>query len=460
MLRRTAPFLLAGLLGACTNNPPPAQPDAGTVKVIGRSCNTDDECGGLKCDLIRRQCICQSDDDCAEIHSEGDLPYCNNFTGLCVATVAGCKADNECPSSSYCDEQVRACKVRKGFCETCNSNRECGGDADDCLPDTALKGSYCGTFCVEDAECPAGSACTSFSGKKQCWPKAGKNCKIFMGCTPDSKQSCTTTADCATAADQVCDPGSGICVARIQICPFGQICDARSRVCVDACTSDADCLAIDPKLRCVNRACEPIGECAATKEDPTGDKTCPTNKVCSFNPGVTYGTCVPFCASDQECAPGAICIPTADSRRKCQIGCRVPADCPLDKTCVKSGSATGTCQGSPGATCQADVVCPDCASCDLKAFGCTTKSMKNDGFCRTCGSDSECGAGHCLTLKGGITRCGQPCPATGCPRGFVCTEICVNGSYTGSKCSGSTFAECIPADQSCSTSDGLDKCKP
>jgi hypothetical protein len=415
--------------------------------------------GNLRCDPVRRQCICTSDQDCADLDPTGELVYCNNFTGLCVSDVAGCTANNECPAASYCDQDTRSCKVRKGFCEPCSTDLECGSDADDCLYDSSLKQSFCGQHCTANADCPANAECADFSGKKQCWPKAGKNCKVFMGCTPDSKASCEKTSDCAAVPDQVCDPGSGLCVARNQSCPFGQICDSKSRICVDACSSDADCIAIASNLRCVNRACEPIGECAASAADPSGDKDCPANKVCSFNAGMTFGQCVPFCSSDSECAQGTICIPTSEGRRKCQPGCRVHADCPLDKACIKpTGAAIGTCQGTPGATCQTDEVCPPCGTCDLATHACTIRSKISDGYCRSCGADADCGDGHCLTL-GGLQRCGQPCPATGCPRGFVCNEICVNGNYVGFTCTGQTFAECIPVDQSCTKADDAsEKC--
>ncbi|MBI5548370.1 MAG: hypothetical protein HY901_31190 [Deltaproteobacteria bacterium] len=470
MLRRTALIAplataLLALTAACDETNSPTRSDAGGLKEPGRSCNVDDECGGLRCDQVRKQCVCSSDEECAELHPAGDFIFCNNFTGRCVEQVAGCKAVYECRAGAYCDEQVRACRTRKGFCESCSGDRECGGDADDCLLDDHLQALFCGKFCTTDSDCAEGAACTDVAGKKQCWPKAGKNCKIFMGCIPDSKKSCHSTADCADVPDQVCDPGSGVCVGRLQICPFGQICDSRSKVCVDACGSDADCVAINSNWRCVNRACEPIGECAATPAtstkpaDPSGDQGCSTDKVCSFNPGMTVGICVPFCRLDEECAQGSVCLPTSDGRRKCQPGCRVPADCPLDRTCVGASLATvGTCQGSTGTTCQADTVCPVCATCDLTTNACTRRSMRTEGFCRTCAADGDCGTGHCLQFKNGVRRCGVPCPPTGCPNGFTCNEICVGGVYEGYQCTGSTFAECIPVDQSCTNLAGSEKC--
>ena len=457
----TAPFtaallaaaLLAAALSSCTATPrTPALDDAGTSQpLVGRSCNVDTECGELRCDAIRHQCICLADADCAR---SADGAFCNNFTGLCVATINGCKTDGECSASSYCEQQTRSCKVRKGFCDVCTDDRECGGAADDCLSDKSLNVKFCGSLCTSDGDCPTGATCQDFAGKKQCWPKAGKNCKTFTGCIPDSRKTCQANADCADVPDQVCDPGSGVCTARLQLCPFGQVCDSRSRVCVDACNTDADCTAIDSRLRCVNRGCEPVGECTASAKDPSGDQSCPANKVCSIAPGQQGGNCVPFCSSNNDCPQGSICQRTADNRSKCLPGCVANADCPLDKRCVKGGTATvGTCQGTPGQTCQTDSVCPTCNFCDIFSNQCQTARTGN--YCKPCSGDSECGSGLCLALKDG-KRCGQPCPASGCPRGFVCGEICL-GTYQGYLCQGTRVAQCIPADQSCSVA-GINKC--
>jgi hypothetical protein len=518
---------LVGLaLAGCSENKNSNQP-IDKQSLVGRSCNVDDECGELRCDAVRRHCICRSDDDCqpgftcdatgcscklggsgcganedccsqlcedgscASCPMEGEscdgaccpglvcenstcvVPVCNNFTGLCVANVAGCKSDLECPAGEWCDKTVRACKPRKGFCEPCASDHECGGDSDLCVEDTALRQKFCAVACDpanEDSDCERmvgnGASCQNFGGRWQCWPKEGKNCKLFRGCIPDSRKTCETSAQCDDVPDQICDPGSGLCVARVQMCPFGQVCDGRSRVCVDACISDADCIAIDARLRCVNRGCEPLGECAASAEDPTGDSMCPPNKVCSFDPGLKSGVCVPFCTSNNDCQLGSVCQRTADGRSKCVSGCIANGDCPPDKKCVKqAGQVVGVCEGVAGVTCQSDSACPVCSSCDLPTLQC--KNAGPLGFCKPCGSDSDCNQGHCLTLQNPLTgqlesRCGQPCPPAGCPRGFVCAEICVGGEYEGYQCSGTLVAECIPVDQTCSMTNEqgqtVDKC--
>ena len=450
----TATGGLFALAAGCSQNTSGAG-DAGAL-LAGRSCNVDDECPGLRCDPIRRQCVCLSDNSCASaVDFDGNpLPFCNNFTGLCVADVAGCKGDLDCPPDSYCDQQVRSCRALKGFCNACSSDLECGGPKDNCVQDPKLNQSYCGQDCVDDTSCSVGATCQTFAGVKQCWPEVGKDCTTFRPCTPDLLRTCSTEADCASSADQRCDPAQGKCVARVQVCTRELVCDAKSRTCQPSCNTDADCQAIRRDLACISHACQPVGECQA-------DIDCPSNKVCAMPPtGTGAGECVPFCASRYDCPLGQICL-AVSGRNKCQPKCLANDDCPPTQRCLKAaGENLGSCTGTTGSTCQFDATCGTCGLCDTSTNLCT--GGKSRGLCKLCGSDSDCGSGHCLDLKtsSGLlsSRCGIACPSTGCPSGFFCAEICINGSYTGGTCSGTRVAECIPADQSCTNASGGEKC--
>src|SRR3954471_17353580 len=98
-LMRRFPLLSAigFVLSGCPNQPivTPPDPDAGPTEFVGRACNVDAECGTLRCDKVRRQCICLSDESCNTTLADGGpspVRYCNNYTGLCVDSIAGCKA--------------------------------------------------------------------------------------------------------------------------------------------------------------------------------------------------------------------------------------------------------------------------------------------------------------------------------------------------------------------------------
>lgn len=466
---RLRTFAALGLLAlaACSSSTNQTHPDAdgGAGSQVGRTCNVDAECGGLRCDTVRRQCICLADTDCS-----GATPYCSNFTGLCVADVPGCKSNSDCAANQFCNPETRACQDLRGFCESCHADAECGS-GNHCLADQSLGQSFCSKACGSQTDCPQGTTCTAIAqGDSQCLPNAGSNCKTFTGCTPDSLKSCNTNEDCANANnDQVCDVGSGVCRARVQICPLGTVCDPSVRVCVNSCSVDRDCSS-DGSLACVNHLCQALSSCAS-------DTDCPTDKVCDVPPGASGGTCVAFCTSDTSCGVGRVCQPVVEAdgstRQSCLPGCVHDTDCAPNEICldqngnvfVPSGTALGQCsntyQGRPA--CQGT---SSCASCDLCMADHTCQSAASLGFCHVCDpnrGNTDCssfGAGStCLSLGGrdangnilgnGPFGCGVPCNPAGtadgasCPQGFVCAALTdANGNNTG-------VYNCVPSDFDC-----------
>lgn len=450
MLRPPVVLALAGLLSAC----PPAQvtppPDAGAWELVGRSCNVDAECGDLRCDKIRRQCICLSDESCRSADPNAPARYCNNYTGLCVTEISGCTADSDCKDASgnvdvtqYCDSSIRACRPLKGFCEPCAADTECGGVDDDCLLEESLGQKFCGKACGTSSDCPRGAGCEEIGGKKQCWPAPNPitqeevTCKSFKGCTPDSLRTCNTNADCADLGSQRCDLARGKCVAIDQVCAFGTVCDPRNKICVAECAVDADCG--DPKLRCNNRVCEPVGEC-------TTDAQCPLNKICSVPPGSEAGECLPFCQTDLECPLGTLCQRSSDGRYRCVAGCTSNLNCPVDKRCnLTSGQCEGPLLGAVR-TCQATVACQTCELCNLTQYQCLSASSPDAGagsfpYCVSCTRPSDCGSGACVDVENtGRGYCMRYCDMDplGCPQGFVCVPI-----------GGGTRSACVPSDRTC-----------
>lgn len=445
-MRALAFSLCALALTACpprTTPPPPA--DAGPVEFVGRACNVDAECGELRCDTVRHQCICLSDKSCESSDLTAPKRYCNNYTGLCVEEIAGCKSDGDCAMTEYCDASTRACKAKKTFCETCTTDQECGSEKDNCLTDEKLKQKYCGKGCEVNADCPRGAACVEKQGSKQCWPEKSPvpnqeaSCKNFQGCVPDSLRTCNSNADCGDVL-QRCDPGRGRCVAAQQVCPFGTTCDPRNRICVADCSVDADCG--DVKLRCVNRICEPIGECQQ-------DTQCAANKVCIIPPGQTAGQCGDFCSGDTGCPLGNVCLKVGD-RYKCQPGCNTTANCPLDQRC---NATTKQCEGPTVGTvkvCQATPSCASCEVCNLTKNECVNARTGCDAgvscfpHCQPCSGSDQCTGGTCVNLglpDGGPDSaqfCVRYCSSgQECPQGFVCL-----GLTTGQNA-------CVPSSRSC-----------
>ncbi len=431
------PLLVLGFaLCACPNKPEgPIDLDAGPSELVGRSCNVDAECGVLRCDKIRHQCICLSDESCIPRGDSGTpVRYCNNYTGLCVEMIAGCKQSSDCKSSEYCDSNTRACRSLKGFCEGCALDAECGGAMDNCIKDEALGEKFCGKSCAAAIDCPRGSACVDKGGTKQCWPATSPipgqpaSCKNFQGCVPDSLRTCNTSPECMDSS-QRCDPASGRCLAIVQVCPFGTTCDPRAKICVADCAVDLDCG--DPKLRCTNRVCEPVGECSA-------DEQCPINKVCSIVAGQATGQCVPFCQADTDCAVGQSCQ-QINNRYKCAPGCATHDNCPLDQRCNSAKQCEGPTVGTAH-VCQATTLCGTCEQCDLTVRECVSAKAGASPFpfCKLCSAATECPGGACV-VDVGPAYCARFCTSgQECPQGFVCLGLTTGGQ-----------SACVPANREC-----------
>ncbi|MFL5321577.1 MAG: hypothetical protein ACJ790_18080, partial [Myxococcaceae bacterium] len=165
-------LVLTAMIVGCPapTKPKPVFDGGNTIDFVGRSCNVDAECGDLRCDTIRHQCICLSDESCKSQNPEDPPRYCNNYTGLCVTEINGCKSDSECEATEFCDSSIRACRAVKSFCDTtCTRDGECGGAQDNCL--TAADGThFCSKACDLTADCPRGADCSDVNGQKQCVP--------------------------------------------------------------------------------------------------------------------------------------------------------------------------------------------------------------------------------------------------------------------------------------------------
>ncbi len=434
MLRPVAVCALAfWLLGCPPARPPVTTVDGGPVDFVGRACSVDAECGALRCDPVRRQCICLSDQSCKVADVNAAPRYCNNYTGLCVTEIAGCKSDAECAATSFCDPTIRACQPLKTFCGSCNSNSECGGAGDNCVTDTTLNAKFCGRACAGDADCPRGAKCRMKDDVRQCWPDKTSTglpatCRNFAACTPDSLASCNSAVDCADAS-QRCDMGKGKCVAIEQACPFGTTCDPRAKLCVAECARDQDCG--DPSLRCNNKVCEPLVSC-------TNDKQCADNRVCTIAPGASEGTCQPFCQTNTDCPLGNLCDRQA-ARVACVAGCTTNSGCALDQRC---NPTTKKCEGpSIGAIkiCQANNACGTCQLCDGVKNECVS-AQGQFPHCQPCASQGECPGGACVSMADGQTVCVRSCgQGQDCPQGFACLSLTSGGQA------------CVPADRLCGT---------
>jgi len=417
----------------------PSAMDAGTLAYVGRECDVDAECGSLRCDKVRRQCICLSDDSCKSPDPSAPPRYCNNFTGLCVDTISGCTRSADCTEGEYCEAATRSCKPLKAFCNPCSSDLECGGAQDNCLLDATLQEKFCSMACAQDADCPRGAECADRDGQRQCWPapnplKPGETqtCKSFRGCIPDSLRTCNKNADCAEQPGQRCDLSVGRCVAIEQVCAFGTVCDPRSKICVAECAVDSDCG--DDSLRCVRKVCELMGECQ-------NDLQCPANMTCGIPFGQTVGQCQPFCLTDSSCPLGNRCTRGGDGKYRCLPGCTSHAGCPVDQRC---NLTTRLCEGpivGAARICQASIACNTCELCNATTRECFSARAEYGLHCKPCApATGDCPGGACVQMADSQFYCARFCVGQQeCPQGFSCLPL-----------TGDARSACVPANRQCS----------
>ena len=108
--------------------------------------------------------------------------------------------------------------------------------------------------------------------------------KVFPGCSSDL--DCPPTFKCNT--------GNGLCARCVTNadCGLNEVCDGV--FCVE-CVKDTDCSSRNPGQVCDNSAC--VNTCSAQ------DTTCPSGTVCSISKGI----CVNECTSNADCTTGETC---------------------------------------------------------------------------------------------------------------------------------------------------------
>jgi len=100
--------------------------------------------------------------------------------------------------------------IRSGVGDACATTDECVHDDQECL--TEFKGGYCGRRdCVDDADCPQGSACVMQGASSYCFlvclDKA--DCNVRRGV--DEESNCSSSVDFVddSLSRKACVPPSG-----------------------------------------------------------------------------------------------------------------------------------------------------------------------------------------------------------------------------------------------------------
>ena len=269
---------------------------------------------------------CQGSSDCRAEH------VC--LSNLCLPK---CTADADCVSSN--------CNVSTGLCGPSRVGTACAADADcgqaPAFCATGVPGGYCSLPCggASNAECPAGSNCTSAGGTNVCLLacqdstgcRTGYLCLADVTGTKSCTLACQSDTDCGPGLS--CDTASGACV---QGGPAAGAIGA-------ACNQPSDCTATPGTPFCGNF---PGGYCST--DCSANSSICGTGATC-VDLGAGASDCLGSCTSASNCRPGyrcapagatSVCVPQCQSNNDC--GGSTPVCDTTSGNCVASTTGTST----------------------------------------------------------------------------------------------------------------------
>ncbi|HJL14314.1 MAG TPA: hypothetical protein RMH99_01590 [Sandaracinaceae bacterium LLY-WYZ-13_1] len=215
-----------------------------TRRTIGEQCELDSECTApLSCSLGNCRNTCAQSRDC-----DLGLTCVTDATGLGVCLLppeTTCARDDDCPGSLAC---------RMGRCANpCEADRDCPSGArcedvdgqptcldegeDRCVDDIdCQEPRICGPFercvveCLEDRDCPTGTACLG----NRC--VGDEPCRLDEDC--DDGDFCNGAERCDATLPEA--DGRGCAPPRAPACEADELCDPEARACGPRCEVDDD----------------------------------------------------------------------------------------------------------------------------------------------------------------------------------------------------------------------------
>lgn len=290
-----------------------------------------------------------------------------------------------------------------------------------------LPGGYCTTACdVADAEsCPVGSTCIEVGmGQafcfQECEPGATeRQCRSGYGCATNFMAlpenvcvgGCTDASDCDDG--QSCDPTGGILGAGACFDPTAML--------GGACTTDAEC-PMDGACQDEANGGWPGGACIAGGCDVATNTGCAGDGQCIR--GTFGGICVDGCSSDADCRAEYACRPAVGNpdRSYCAPACANDGECTVPG--YVCNTALGTC-APPFDPSRLGGSCSFREPCEGGSCFTERDSGFPSGYCAYIGcepgvSGSCPGDGVCVT-RGTRNVCFDACTAdTDCRAGYAC----------------------------------------
>lgn len=417
---------------------------------------------------------CTTDKPCDPWREDG--PNGCDETETCVESVngqngaycrPGCATTSNCPSGQVCavDPWLYTAAL---YCTESSATNGCPCAGDQwCALDTQRCQS--GTFCNEQTPCGTDLVCDLDS--HTCLPACeinsdcgdGENCVVGQ----NGERACRLSdGQCSCGDDQYCSPWSGNtcfgaenppCSHSNQNCAGGLVCNLERQVCIDECSTTADCAdgkvcaqldEYSPIRSCRSRGdSEPQcadgyyilnGSCTRAPTSPAGCSAgvgCTSGHRCNEWANNNLGACIcedlslcTSCTADSECQTGGICDNGACAWDVCVDGA-----CSDGKTCVTWASSQDPHTGNPdsGATYPEEGIClapgtglsgdacsdlNDCASLACLSGICVDR----------CTQTSDCGGGRtCVAPEAWSPIKFNYCADTACGNGCGDDEVCL-----------------------------------
>ncbi len=412
-------------------------------------------------------------------------------SAACLPTAAGKQCSktctDSCPKGYACgpvpgSDAVFVCIAKyPKLCDPCKVDADCkntlGGGIQFCI-DYGKDGSFCGTECKADADCPGGYFCASEThngvqagqcrqqiGQCACSPTA-QAAQLATSCKQTSPfGTCTGARTCGKDGLTLCDaavPSAELCNGKDDNCD-GQTDEGLGNAPCSKSNANGTC---SGTLTCAQGkgACdapEPATETCNGKDDDcdgqVDEAACNDSNGCTEDAcNLSMGGCV-FATVTKPCDDGDVCTyedlckegkcsgigVSCDDGDPCSFDSCSAAGCAHKATpggpCDDSNACTGgdlcsagssgklQCAGvalADGATCSDGTVCTIAAACT--AGKCIATQSK-------CDDANPCTDDGCDALQGGVAACKHFYNAGACNDGNACTlgDGCLGGKCIG-----------------------------
>ena len=390
--------LLVSACGSDDTSGADVHPDGVAQAGFGRPCTSDEQCEANACVPHIGNTVCSQ-------HCDPDAPCPDNWT--CWTP----------PATSTADGQSICVSPYWSLCRPCSADADCSSLADDdpgnCI-DYNGSGTFCGTDCAADGDCPDGFACNEVATRtgrlvRQCVATAGMcECNPYIAGLGES-------ARCATENDWGRCLGERLCDSKLW-----SRCDARTPGPDAPNLIDDDCDGLTDELVCLcgDKVCDgACGEtlancpcdCAAEGDgvcSPCGESPSTSPVDCCRGPGGTAGCgdgfCIGFgCGENPATCPQDCSTPCGNEL--CEPG-ENPFSCAED--CKHEVCGNNICESSDGGP----EACPQ--DCDAYCGDCECEAVRDESVFNCAIDCGYCGDGSCSTcalLNENPTTCAVDC---------------------------------------------------